>query len=59
MDYQTFLNSLDISNLNNMASELLEFEEDDDNHGDANAPLTPTGGFQNSAEIDVSNIKVG
>jgi hypothetical protein len=45
MDYQTFLNSLDISNLNNMASELLEFEEDDDNHGDMNTPLTPTGGF--------------
>jgi hypothetical protein len=42
-----------------MASELLEFEEDDDNHGDNNNPMTPTGGFQNSAEIDVSAIKVG
>ncbi len=59
MDYQTFLNSLDISNLNNIASELLEFEEDDDNHGDANTSLTPTCGFQNSAEIDISTIKVG
>ncbi len=59
MDYQAFLNTLDISNLNNMASELLEFEEDDDNHGDMNTPLTPTGGFQNSADIDVSTTKVG
>lgn len=42
-----------------MASELLEFEEDDDNHGDNNTPMTPTGGFQNSAEIDVSAVKVG
>ena len=37
-----------------MASELLEFEEDDDHPGETNTPLSPTGGFQNSAEIDTS-----
>ena len=30
IDLQTFLDSLDFNNLNNMASELLEFEDDDD-----------------------------
>jgi len=30
IDLQTFLNSLDFNNLNNMASELLEFEDEDD-----------------------------
>ena len=30
IDLQTFLDSLDFNNLNNMASELLEFEDEDD-----------------------------
>lgn len=30
IDLQTFLNSLDFSNLNGMASELLEYEDDDE-----------------------------
>lgn len=30
IDLQTFLDSLDFNNLNNMASELLEFEDEDE-----------------------------
>lgn len=30
IDLQTFLDSLDFSNLNNMASELLEYEDDEE-----------------------------
>ena len=30
IDLQTFLDNLDFNNLNNMASELLEYEDDDD-----------------------------
>lgn len=30
IDLQSFLDSLDFTNLNNMASELLEFEDDED-----------------------------
>lgn len=56
LDYQKFLDGLDINNLNNMASELLEFEEDDDNHGGVN---TPSGGLQTPAEIETSQTKVG
>lgn len=40
-----------------MASELLEFEEDDDNQGGANTP--PSGGLRTPAEIETSQTKVG
>ena len=33
IDLLKFLEGLDINNLNNIPSELLEFEDEDDNHG--------------------------
>lgn len=36
IDLQSFLDSLDFSNLNNMASELLEFEDDEDANDGSN-----------------------
>jgi hypothetical protein len=39
------LDGLDINNLSNMAPELLEFEEDDDNHVEVNTSPTQSGGI--------------
>lgn len=40
-----------------MASELLEFEEEEDHHGGGvNAPITPRSGFQTTGEIESSLV---
>jgi hypothetical protein len=42
IDYNVFLANLDIANLNNMASELLEFEDDDEQAGGNSTPPSQT-----------------
>ena len=39
IDLQSFLDNLDFNNLNNMASELLEYEDDDDDKVNENSGL--------------------
>ena len=58
IDLQQFLDNLDINNLNNMASELLEFEDDDD-HGNSSPPSqTPVGELDTPSPMPVGGAKL-
>jgi hypothetical protein len=52
IDLQTFLDSLDFNNLNNMASELLEFEDEDEGNENSSVGIKRPGSplNMNSAE---------
>jgi len=59
IDLQQFLDSLDINNLNNMASELLEFEDDED-HGNSSPPShTPAGELDTPPHMPVGTKLAG
>lgn len=54
IDLQSFLDTLDLANLNNMASELLEFDDDEEGNEESN-----TGSKRNVPPVSVSNLEKG
>ena len=47
IDLKAFLDNLDMNNINNMASELLEFEDEDDHPNSSHLSQTPVGELDN------------